>query len=143
MSTRRSFPAGTAAVAAISGPNIPTWPTPTPHLDAQLLRLNAQPTDAWAQENHAWAVAEGEIDDDGPLTIRASEAGDVSEAIITRIENMPALTLDGLLVKLRAASWCRSGHAFSIWDLDQSQNPSRDIRLLASVIADLSSMGRA
>ena len=135
-STRRGLLGGVAVLATIPA----GLTTAQPHPDAELLRLGVMLTEAWAAENEAWALGEGEMDDDAPNTARAFSLTDVTSAVVTGIENTRALTLDGLLVKMQAITWCRDGDLIGVDDLAQGGSPATETRLLAGLLADLSSM---
>ena len=80
---------------------------------------------AWAKERvglKSWSDAE------------YSAAVDKSSAIVDRIVEEPARTLDGLRIKARALAWCHSGEVES---LGIDENPTTDIRVADSIIRDL------
>ena len=107
--------------------------------DAELLMLDAQLKDAWLLENQAYATAEATGDADRT----AAAAMEVTDRIARRILGTSAKTLTGLLVKLRAFLWCHGDEPFKLADIDDDPEPAFDIRLLGSIITDLSAMGSA
>lgn len=135
--TRRGLFGGIAAVAATPAVALP----PPLHADAELLRLGEQLTLAWAQEKAAWAAAEGENNDDGPLTGNAFDMVDETGAIVNQIEGTPATTLAGVLVKMQAIAWCCDGEFMTIEDLVDSTQPTTNLLLVASLLRDLTAMG--
>jgi hypothetical protein len=143
--SRRGLFGSVAALAAVvpAAAATATPFVPPPHLDAQLLRLGEMLTTVWAIENEAWANAEGEDDDDGPNTVKANACTVATGEVVDRIEQVHALTLDGLHVKMRAILWCRDGRPVTVTDPDWSDTPATKMRVLASLIADLSRMGSA
>ena len=87
--------------------------------------------------NHP-AICAGE----GPLTLAANKVMQTSDEIIQRIMSTAAFTLDGLLVKFRAFQWCHGGEPFRPGSIDVDENSSTDMRILASLISDLATMGK-
>ena len=136
---------GTPAVAATPVPIDvpPPASTPEPHPDAPLLQLDDRLSKAWAKENTAWADAEDEDDDDGPKGLVAVQLNEATRRLVEIIGNTHASTLDGLLVKMRAIAWCRSGRPFDLSDLHHRAGEApTDMKLLADLLGDLSRMGR-
>ena len=140
MNTVFSLPiAGAAPVAP------PTMPDSAhDHADAKLLELASRLDMAVVEENNADAEAqrvEAELKTerlDRELQ-RWEEAQERSSAIIRLIETTQAKTIDGLLVKVKAVQWCRSGNLFSEGD---KENTSTDVRLCQSMFNDLVAMGK-
>ncbi len=93
---------------------------------------------AWATENEAWAL----VDETGDAldALRANELFDITRDIVAQIEDEAALTLAGLLVKMRAIACCRGGHPMVVGDLAHGQAPSTDVRLAAGILGDLRGM---
>ena len=106
--------------------------------DAELFRLGGLLTDAWHHENQAYAAGDTPEEDDA-----AEQAQDVTRGIVLRILDTPARTLNGLLVKMRAFSWCHCGEPFCLADISDCANPCTDVRLLGSIITDLAAMRSA
>jgi hypothetical protein len=116
-----------------------------PHADAELLRLGALLQAAWAEENAAFAVVDGLSD--GAAQDAAEKAAVAlqrrTSAIVDRIEGTRARTLGGLRIKLSALNWCYSDEPLTAENLAGSRMPCTDTRLLASMLRDLSQIGRA
>ena len=135
MSGRRDFLRGLAAMplatlpAALSG-------------DAELLRLGAEFELAWDRQvacERALSVGAAQIDENPALYAKFDETYYAVSAMVDKIEGMQATTLFGILVKLRACSWCHSGEPFDgtfLWDHDGSL-PTTDYRLAEAVLRDL------
>ena len=77
--------------------------------DAALLQLGQTFHEACAREAAAWKAAEVEGDVEGPLSIAADRLNRGMNPLLTQIEKARATTLPGLLVKIRAVRYCRSG----------------------------------
>jgi hypothetical protein len=64
-----------------------------------------------------------------------------TSAIVGQIEATPARTLPGLLVKRRALAWCACGDPFTVEDLDCCGSSTTDMRLIVSMLADMTAIG--
>lgn len=80
-----------------------------------------------------------ELDEISSLQSRASDDTDaiarlcdLGGKVVRRIANTPALTLEGLKVKARAAMWCHEG---DMTDLVRAE--STDLRLIAGVVTGI------
>lgn len=150
--SRRSIFGKTAA--AVAGIAVVYGCTPTPAAadspDVTIVRLGADLNASWAAENEAWEVYDGipGADDDHPSFIRAAALTARSSKIVGTIEQTPAFTLAGLVVKGRALRWCRSHEPI---DAEFFANPmlthvptlTTDERLVVSLLADLHVMSGA
>jgi hypothetical protein len=132
--TRRALLAGVGAAAA---PPAVAAPSAAAHPDAELIRLGDALDVAWAVENRAFEAAKGEHDDSGPLTLKAQKAQEAASEIVARVEAIPATSLAGVLVKVRAIAWCRDGDPITAEDLDDAADPATECRLIAGVLNDL------
>lgn len=111
---------------------------PQPAPDAAILKLGAALADALRREDAAWEAWRGSNNDNGPRTRKAQAAYQRTAAIIDQIERTPASTLPGLMIKLQALAWCRSGEPTTAADfIDLSDSPSTDTRLVAGLLNDL------
>ncbi|WP_191060998.1 hypothetical protein [Geminicoccus harenae] len=129
--------AGTASVIGVTAPAASASAGQPHHPDAELLRLGRELERAWAEERAAHAATEG------TFTHEADEYTDpfveLSSDVVRKIEAIPALTVDGLLVKVRAIQWCRDGDQF---EQDEYKHLSTDARLAHSIANDLMLMRR-
>lgn len=89
----------------------------------------AHPDAAWAAERAVWDASDGWVDGDERVADAANAA---SAAVVGRILAARARTLDGLMVKARAFSWCYCGD-----EPEPEPGDTTDIRLAYSVVADL------
>ena len=106
--------------------------------DAAILKLGTALAEALRREDTAWEAWRGANDDNGPRTRNAKAAYQRTASIIDQIERTPASTLPGLMIKLQALAWCRSGEPTTAADfIDLSDSPSTDIRLVAGLLNDL------
>lgn len=128
---------GLATFAGVVG--LPTMAQST-RPDADLLRLGQALGELIPLESAAWAVADA-----------APEGADMSTAIalnervstlVDQIEVLPATTLSGVLVKVRALLWCRGEDPVEIDDLCDipGDHPPWDMRLIVAVLRDLTAM---
>lgn len=69
----------------------------SPHPDALILGLGRELEAAFAAERVAYGLRSAEYE----------AASDVAAAVVARIEEATATTVDGLKVKLQAFNWCR------------------------------------
>ena len=114
------LPLATAAAPPTSGPN------------AELLRLGAALEAAWA---HQEALLPSCTDAELATTMAPCSA------LVDRIEQIPARTLEGLMVKARAISWCNSGEEIDPDRFCPYPGATTDGRIAASIVRDL--LGRA
>ena len=144
--TRRGLLGGAAVLAAapVASAAVPTQA----HPDADLLRLCVDLAVAIGREDAAWAdvdaFATSDHDDD-PYRVLASERTDDVGDIVKLIGEVPATTLDGLLVKLRAILWCQSGDVFEAVNLEIGMGegpPSTHSVVLAGLLNDMVAMER-
>ena len=139
--TRRGLLAGAATLTAARGA-LAAIP-PQPNSDAELLRLGALFEAAWAVGNAAYAAAEGTADE-GPESIHAYAMDARTSEIVGQIEALPARTFAGVLVKVRALFWCRTGEPFEAMEFEHYLSkgpPVTENRLLADLLTDLAAMG--
>ena len=111
--------------------------------DTELLRLGTRFEEAWEREAEHWrAFPETEI----PLKEierlgRAAEgAARVTQRIADEIERHQAVSLAGVLVKMRVCSWSHSGEPFDgtfLWDNAGGSIPTTDFRFAEAVLRDL------
>lgn len=135
---RRGILAAAGALATVPGAALTALPL---HTDAELLRLGAELDEALARQNAAWAASAGELNDEGPLTLKSHAAFDECGGIVDRIELVTATTLAGLLVKAKALAWCRSDDPMTAETF--GDHPTTDVRITASILADLRRLGGA
>ncbi len=103
-------------------------PLPT---DNALLALGADLEVAWLAERRVFATKG--IGDDAMMA-----AADVTSAIIQKILETPADSLDGLRIKGRAVSWCYDGEPFDPAELvTGATGQATANRLAASILADV------
>lgn len=114
--------------------------------DAELLRIGREFEDAWNVSEEAWQDYEAfdmEAEDTGAC-IRARTACTAAHervaALVAQIEQLPAFTLPGLLVKRRALAWCVCDDSFSLADLDCAEPATTDMRLIVSMLRDMTVM---
>jgi hypothetical protein len=63
------------------------------------------------------------------------------DEVVDAIEALPARTLQGLLIKARALTWCRCGQPVTAEELADRTCRTTDMELIAAIIADLTAMG--
>ena len=132
---RRTFKNGLAAMP------LATLPA-TLASEAELLRLGAEFELAWDRQaacERATAPADSPDDVHDALYAAFETAYHATSAIVDKIEGIKATTLDGVLVKLRACSWCHSGEPFDgsfLWD-DPRCPATTDFRCAEGVLRDL------
>jgi hypothetical protein len=135
MSTSRTFPPlhGTALGGSAY------VPVPAPDPDAVLLRLGREFEAAVAAEMATWAVAEhytAEEQENQADAVHAPIA-----ALMDEIISLRATTLAGMKVKARAVSYCWSGKPVTAEELTDHGDPTTDVQLIASLMADLAEGG--
>jgi hypothetical protein len=110
-----------------------------PHPDAELMRLGVDLDAARAVEDAFFAVYRHNTDEENEA------ATEPCSILVDQIEDIAATTLDGLMVKVRALMWCRVGEPMDLDDFCDGYplGPSTDVRLVVSIIADLTRMGAA
>jgi hypothetical protein len=101
--------------------------------DAELIRLGQELKAVWADYEAGVAPVE-------KIYLQGAEdlfdaAFKKVEAVVDRIEELTATTIEGLRVKALAVSWCHSGE--SILGEELSEQNTTDVRLAASIINDL------
>ena len=145
--SRRSFVGhlvGAGAAAAIVTTGTAVSAQVPVHADAELLRLGSLMDAAAIAERDAWAASDLAEEDEGPAFMRARALQDRVHALVGQIEQHRAVTLAGLLVKMRAITWCCDGDTVSVKDLcPYAAHPTTDIRLLDGLLTDLTAMARA
>ena len=109
--------------------------------EAYLLALGALFEAANARERAAYADAEG-ADEDAPRNKIADLLNDATSSIVNQILLAHAISIDGVLVKVRAVHWCRSGdevgpEVFGYYSGLQQGSETLDERLIVGVLADL------
>ncbi len=88
----------------------------SPHPDALILGLGRELEAAFAAERAAYGLRSAEYE----------AASDVAAAVVARIEEATATTVDGLKVKLQAFHWCR-------YDCGP-MGDSTDVRLIEQIV---------
>ena len=138
------------AVVLAAAPVTPAIATrAAPHPDTELLRLGTLLVGAIAIENAAWAVVDSlqpNVDDDWPEYIEAHAKMAAVGEIAEHIGAVQATTFEGVMVKVRAVVWCRSGDTFNPADIElgMGEGPSSThAQILASMLTDLAAMGRS
>lgn len=113
-----------------AAPLVPERPhAPKLDPDAELLRLGDELLEAWGREG-----------DDGLDEAAFSAAFARTGAIVDRICALSPVTLDGLIVKAIAVSWCHSGDTVTgdtVTGESFDEHPSTDMHLCASIVRDL------
>jgi hypothetical protein len=104
------------------------------HPDRELLSLGREFEAAWAEEE-ALAAAHKLLDQE-PVPDPWEGAYHATQAIVERIQTIPAHTLAGLKVKARAVQWCYAGDEIYLTDAQTT-----DVRLAQDIIADLVRIG--
>ena len=102
---------------------------PTVTADAEIIGLGAELDTAWARER-----ALGDSDDSGEAFEVAWFA---TAAVVAKIEQHQAHTLEGLRVKARAVMWCHQGDEMDGEQFSLSEQQTTDIRLVESIVLDL------
>ena len=142
MSTRRDFVAFTAGAVAARTVLPIAARAEASNPDAELLRLGASFRAARPAELAAWEHADGENDDDGPLTKQASALSSEIAAVVDRIARLRATTLPGLLVKMLALDWLACGDPVTpdlFWHPFKGP-PAEDEMLILSIMSDLEAL---
>jgi hypothetical protein len=98
-------------------------------LDDHLLALGRLFEVAWATENESFKVELSDAD--------AEAAMAPARSIVHQIENIPARTLEGLKVKVRAIAWCHGGEEVCILE---DPDDATDVRIAGSIVRDLLAM---
>ena len=110
--------------------------------DAELLRLGKLFEQAWEREAEFWRAfpeAETSEGENARLWAAAERAARVTHGIADEIERHQAVTLAGVLVKMRVCSWSHSGEPFDggfLWG-HEDRRPTTDFRLAEAVLRDL------
>lgn len=103
--------------------------------DADLIMLGHQLDEGWAAEK---ALYKKWADLDDPEADREITAAfEATKAIVELIEHIPAQTMHGIKVKMRACAWCRDDDPFE----EPIRPHSTDVRLALSICNDLWAMG--
>jgi hypothetical protein len=106
--------------------------------DAELVGLGEQLKAAAAAEASAWArCMETQADEDTRIFESVAEK---SSAIVHRIEQLPADTLKGVLVKVRALKWCMDDDPVTAGDLGNAAPTyalATNVRVAVSLLGDL------
>ena len=111
-----------------------------PSADAALLRLGAVFDIQRAACIAAFeAVPEGQ-GDGSPAMDAAYAVAALLREITEQIETIPAVTLEGILVKRRVVDHCYGGKPIPAERLEPY--PDQGITLIAAILADLDAMGR-
>lgn len=92
----------------------------SPHPDAELIALSDKLDHAWAAEKRANQTSGVDID---PFC-------DAASAIVELIEATPAVTMAGVMVKVKAFNWCRD-------DIGDWEDATTDMRLAEQIIETL------
>jgi hypothetical protein len=136
-------------VPALAALSIPTLAASATGPDAELIRLGLLFDRAAAADKVAWATvaADDAIDDPDPEFVHAVALGEKTLAIIDRIEPLPATTLAGALVKIRAITYlCCADPIDSLvdthagWGWKFPKAMTLDVRLLIGLLENLQSM---
>ena len=146
---------GSGALAALTGAGFaavvlspdPVWGeaerragATLPDADAALLQLGLDLTAAWRAEGALWqAVGAASEADEDRLWEQASALSKRTEELVDRIRDISATTLPGVLVKVRALHWCRSGNDIEEDDIDPD-GVTTDMALVTSLVRDLGRM---
>jgi len=109
--------------------NTATDTTELQHPDARLIRLGGTLKAAWAAMD-----ALPQYSDD------VEAAFDRYSAIVKQIEAVTPHTLEGFGVKALAIQWCHCGGPVDLSTGPAHENPTTDIRLAHSIIADLAAI---
>jgi hypothetical protein len=96
--------------------------------DAELRLLGQEFKQAWADEDALYAIEGYDLD-------AADAASERTSAIVKRINDCPAYTLEGLRIKAAAIAWCHSGDV-------QLPNAGADMKLVNSIVFDLLRVGQ-
>ena len=133
-SRRGLFAAPTVpALLALALPSLTSAQPSTP--DAALLDLERRFEAAWTVETAAWTAIPYNED-------RADQLNDATGVLADQIEDMPATTLAGLLVKARVLHWTRAETPLdaSLFDYEAPKGApgaTSAERLILSMLADL------
>jgi hypothetical protein len=133
-----------SAVGALAGKiaimATPAAATPAPHHpDAELIRLGHELEAFWKAENAVYERLKGDTSDEA--TAQTTAANRLTFDVVDQIEALSASTLEGVLVKVLAVSWCHCGDALED-DMFSDQNTT-DVRLVSAILRDLSAMREA
>ena len=129
--TRRSFLGDVSLAGGLAALPASLPASAAAHPDAELIRLDADLTEAWRFEDAVRHEFAGRSTHETDACVeKAIEAG---LAVVARIRAVRAATLDGLRVKARAVSWCYGGDPVS-FDEDHSVTSEH---LMAGIVTDL------
>lgn len=111
-------------------------PASRPPIDpeAELLRLGREFERLWSAEDDLCLRFLGDQSDAASDAIDA--AVNTTGAVVDKIEVIRATTLLGLIVKVRAFSWCHSNDVVTAEELF-GPKPSTDLRLMMGILRDL------
>lgn len=110
------------------------------HPDAQLLALGAQLLRAEQKQQEAWAIADGERDDNGPRTLAAEAATAAANEIVHQIVELQATTFTGLRVKalgVRCIYQPDPVDVETLFGTSPGEHVTTDHKLICGVLSDL------
>lgn len=113
------------------------------HPDSALLALGSQFEAAWTKEKafiDATNYNAPEREDDDDLDNALIAHADAISEIVDKIKVLQARTIEGLLVKARAVSWCHDGNLSAEFVAREYGEHATDVLLLWSIALDLVGM---
>ncbi len=130
---------GSTAALALAGAIPAAAAAGSPHSDAALIRLGVELDAARAVEDAFFAIHRHNTDEENDAATQPCSI------LVDQIEEKAAVSFEGLMVKVRALMWCRVGEPMELDDFCDGYplGPSTDVRLVVSIIADLTRMGAA
>src|ERR1700712_5695554 len=127
-------PCDFAHVLGYAAPAAKPATTPAVVADAELLRLGAEFERLWSAEDVLSLRFLGDRSDAASDAIAA--AVNTTGAVVEKFEVMRATTLLGMIVKVRAFSWCHSNDVVTAEELF-GPKPSTELRLMMGIMRDL------
>jgi hypothetical protein len=138
--TRRSIVAAGASLPAVAVLSSTARGVHAAGSDVELLELGRKLVEAWREERALVATLDLNYDDYSDEMQARFDAVDEAcakcRAIVDRIEQSPATTLNGLRVKAQAILWSRSGD-MDFLSGDLLNRDSFDVCLARSIVRDL------
>jgi hypothetical protein len=136
-----------AALPIVAASTVVAAPFASHNPDEALVSLGRDLASAWAHETATAEACMAAFDarsansalhaDWQRVEKISDEAYETASAIVRKIEELPAHSLAGLMVKVEAVRWCRS---CDLADAELSEAPT-DERLLQAMLLDLASIG--